>query len=208
MKKSPTLAAVSSRAVKSVVLMAALGSASQAFAGTTKDVVLDRLVQAQGTEQVSADAMAVSVLQESPDGTLRARGVDAKMRTGDRLRIKVIASRAGKLSIYNTTPQGEFKPEPVWSGTVRPGQETVSPRLALTNQSGAGIEQLHVVLEPASVSGGMFVWVGQWLSSLGSGVRSASSKDIVLDVETTPTATYLVNARGQGLVTTVSVAHR
>lgn len=199
---------VFSGAVRSLVFAASVAGALPAMAGTTKDVVLDRLSQAQVSMAVVADAMAVSVLQELPDGTLRSRGVDAQMRTGDRLRIKVIASREGRLSIYNTTPRGEIKAEPVWTGKVLPGQETVSPRMVLTNTSGAGVEQLHVVLEPAAAPGGMFVWVGQWLGSLGSGVRSATSKDIVLDVENTPTTTYLVNARGQGLVTTVSVAHR
>jgi len=180
-----------------------------AYAGATKDVVLERLSQPQSAVAAQAtDAMVVSVLQELPDGTLRSRGVDAQMRTGERLRIKVMASREGKLSIYNTTPLGETKPKPVWSGKVRPGQETVSHRLVLDNQSGAGVEQLHVVLEPSQVQGGVLVWIGQWFSSVGSGVKSASSKDIVLDVENTPNATYLVNGRGQGLVTTVNVTHR
>lgn len=189
-----------------VALVMAFGSG--AHAGVTKDVVIERLSQPQSAAVAVSDVMAVSVLQEFPDGTLRPRGVDVQMRTGDRLRIKAIASREGKLSIYNTTPRGETKPQPVWTGKVRPGQETVSPRLALTNQSGAGVEQLHVVLEPNLVPGGVLIWISQWFSSVGKGVQSASSKDIVLDVENTPTATYLVNGRGQGLVTTVSVAHR
>jgi hypothetical protein len=195
--------------LKSAVCAAAAGIAAFAHAGATKDVVLERIHQAQtASVAVVSDAMAVSVLQEHADGTLRSRGVDAQMRTGDRLRIKLIATREGRVSIYNTTPRGETKPEPIWSGAVRPGQETVSPRLVLTNQSGAGVEQLHVVLEPQQAPGGVFVWVGQWLTSVGKGVQSTSSKDVVLDVENTPTATYLVNTRGQGLVTTVSVAHR
>ncbi len=189
-----------------VALVMAFGSG--AHAGVTKDVVIERLSQPQSAAVAVSDVMAVSVLQEFPDGTLRPRGVDVQMRTGDRLRIKAIASREGKLSIYNTTPRGETKPQPVWTGKVRPGQETVSPRLALTNQSGAGVEQLHEVLEPNLVPGGVLIWISQWFSSVGKGVQSASSKDIVLDVENTPTATYLVNVRGQGLVTTVSVAHR
>lgn len=193
-------------AVRSAVLALAVASVGGVQAGPTKDVVLERLSQPQAA--ATTDAMIVSVLQELPDGTLRSRGADAQMRTGDRLRIKVIASREGKLSIYNTTPRGETKRDPVWTGQVRPGQETVSPRMALTNQSGAGVEQLHVVLEPQQAPAGVWVWIGQWFSSVGKGVQSASSKDIVLDVENTPTATYLVNGRGQGLVTTVSVAHR
>lgn len=193
---------------QSAMVVLAAACASGAHAGATKDVVLERLSQPQSAAAQANDVMAVSVLQELPDGTLRARGVDAQMRTGDRLRIKVIASREGKLSIYNTTPRGETNSEPVWTGKVRPGQETVSPRMALTNQSGAGVEQLHVVLEPSQAPGGVLVWIGHWFSSVGRGVQSATSKDIVLDVENTPTATYLVNGRGQGLVTTVSVAHR
>ena len=208
MKPNSSLHLVTSRAVPVLVGFVCFSSAGAALA-STKDVVLDRLhpvVVVAGPP--ASDAMAVSVLQESPDGTLRSRGMDAQMWTGDRLRIKVTASREGKLSIYNTTPLGEFKPESVWTGTVRPGEEAVSPRMALTNQSGGGVEQLHVVLEPVSPPSGAWAWVRHWLGSVGEGVRSTVSKDVVLDVEHTSTTTYLLNARGQGLVTTLRVAHR
>ncbi|MBL8331031.1 MAG: hypothetical protein JNJ71_19495 [Rubrivivax sp.] len=188
---------------------AALLSASAAWAGlavaagTTKDIVLDRVsAPVVGTAVVSTtDAMAVSVLLESPDGSLQPRSTERSFRTGDRFRVKVLASRAGKISFYNTNPSGVLGREPIWQGEVQPGLETISPRLRLDGQR--GVDQLHVVLEPAQEPQGVWAWVGSWLTRVAS-----ASKDIRLDVQNTETATYLVNQGGQGIVTTISIAHR
>ena len=50
----------------------------------------------------TSDAMAVSVLVEAADGTLTPRGTDKMFRTGDRFRVKVLASRDAKIALYNT----------------------------------------------------------------------------------------------------------
>ena len=82
------------------------------------------------------------------------------------------------------------------------GQDTISPRLALTGNS--GVDLLHVVLEPRQEPG-VLVWLGNWLRSFKEG--GGTSKDIRLDVQNTPSATYLVNGTGQGLVSTMSIVH-
>jgi hypothetical protein len=82
------------------------------------------------------------------------------------------------------------------------GLETISPRLLLDGSSGTGVEQLHVVLEPVAEAV-VFTWLGRWLSDpLGR------SKDIRLDQQSTPQATYLLTDPGKGIVTTVRIAHR
>jgi hypothetical protein len=198
--------------ISAAVLSLLLASAAQA-AGSTKDIVLDRVLAPVATTATATtqaqDAMAVSVLLESPDGTLTPKGTNTLFHTGDRFRIKVIASRDAKLSIYNTTPRGELKPEPVWQGTVVYGQETITPRLAINSDSGTGTEQLHFVLEPAAAPQGVLAWLSNWFDSIKPGAnKSAATKDIRLDVQNTPMATYTLNPNGQGLVNSIRIAHR
>ena len=183
-------------------------SPEAAAQATTKDIVLLRVSAppaAQPATQPVAqpgDAMAVSVLLESPDGTLTSRGTDWTFRTGDRLRVKLVASRAGKLWLFNTTPDGVLQPAPVWQGTVRQGQELVTPRMRLEGRS--GLDQLHVVLEPDPAPGeNAYIWLRDWLAA-----SAVTAKDIRLDVQNTPTASYLLNPASRGLVSTVNISHR
>ncbi|MCU0941788.1 MAG: hypothetical protein MUE35_04505 [Hydrogenophaga sp.] len=180
-----------------------LGGVAHA-AKSTKDIVIDRVAPPAGMPApapAQSDAMVVSVLVESPEGTLTPRSTDSRFRTGERFRVRVLTSRAGRIAFYNTNPSGVLGREPVWRGEVQPGLETISPRLALVGER--GVDQLHVVLEPAESSVSVIEWLGGWLTRVTSG-----SKDIRLDVQNTDTATYLINQNGQGLVTTVSIAHR
>lgn len=180
-----------------------------AQAAATKDIVLDRLaapgaaVPAPAPGGMRGDAMAVSVLLESADGSLKPKSVSTLFATGDRFRVKLLAARAGKVSLYNTTPSGEFKPAPIWQGEVQPGLETITPRLRLDGQS--GVDYLHVVLEPERPPQGVVAWISQWLLKDGG---TAAPKDIRLDSEDTPTATYLINQSGQGLVSTIRIVHK
>lgn len=189
------------------VLTLAASTASTAFAaGNTKDIVLDRVFAPVATlapaAPVLGDAMAVSVLLESPDGTLTPKSTDSLFRTGDRFRVKLLASRDAKVSLYNTNPRGETNPSPIWQGTVRVGQDTISPRLALAGNS--GVDQLHILMEPTQETG-MLAWLGNWLRTFKDG--SGEGKDIRLDVQNTPSATYLLNSTGEGLVSTVRIVH-
>jgi len=191
----------------SAALLSVLLASTAQAAGSTKDIVLDRLqapVSSSGsaTTAPAQDAMAVSVLLESPDGTLSPKSTNTLFRTGDRFRIKLLASREAKVSLYNTNPRGETNPQPIWQGEVRVGLDTISPRLALTGT--AGIDQLHIVMEPAQERN-IFSWLGNWFrASKGS---DSSSKDIQLDVQNTPSTTYLLNPNGQGLVNTLKIVH-
>jgi hypothetical protein len=183
-----------------VCLLAAGGAQAQSVA---KDIVLDQVASplvVSAAPAARSDAMVVSVLLESPDGTLTPRSTEISFRTGDRFRVKVLASREGRIALYNTTPAGVFKPEPVWRGEVRPGQETITPRLFLDGSSGAGTEQLHVVLEPAAAPP-TTSWFGRWFDK-------STSKDIRLDQQSTAQATYLVTDPGNGLLATVRIVHR
>ena len=208
-------------ALAAATLMAALASTAGAQT-STKDIVLDRVAApaARTTSPGAApaasatangDAMVASVLLESADGTLRPRGTDKMFRTGDRFRVKLLTSRDARILLFNTKPNGQLVEKPVWQGEAKFGQELITPRLRLEGQS--GVDQLHVVMQPV-LEQGVFAWLGNWLARLGSGTKAATgtadgaSKDIVLDVQNTESATYLLNARGQGLVTTVSIAHR
>lgn len=194
----------------SATLLAMLLASSAQAADTTKDIVLYRvLAPVVSTPLVSnqpqvqtQDAMAVSVLLESPDGTLSPKSTNTLFRTGDRFRIKVLASRAAKVSLYNTNPRGETNPNPIWQGEVRVGLDTISPRLALTGTS--GVDQLHIVMEPAQEHN-IFGWLGNWFRTSKS--SDSAAKDIRLDVQNTPNATYLLNPRGQGLVNTLQIVH-
>ena len=208
------------RATCLTIALAAAGlAAAQTAAPTTKDIVLVRVSTAQpaaAAEVRPGDAMAVSVLLESADGSLSPRGTDFAFRTGDRLRVKVVASRTGKLSLFNTTPDGVLQSAPVWQGEVRQGQELITPRMRLEGRS--GVDQLHVVLEPTEPTPpNAYVWLREWIaidkaasaaSASGAADKSAQSKDIRLDVQNTPTTTYLLNPVGRGLVTTVQISHR
>lgn len=186
-------------------LLAANGSAALA-AGSTKDIVLDRVAApaaaapAAGATATS-DAMAVSVLVEAADGTLTPRGTDKMFRTGDRFRVKVLASRDAKIALYNTNPKGVLGKDPVWQGEVKLGQETITPRLRLDGNS--GVDYLHIVMQPAKEEG-IFAWLGNWLSR----TKDGATKDISLDVQNTDSATYLLNGKGQGLVTTMRIVHQ
>jgi hypothetical protein len=147
------------------------------------------------------------------------RGTDALFLTGDRFRVKLVASRSGKVWLFNTTPDGVLQPAPVWQGEVRHGQELITPRMRLEGRS--GVDQLHVVLEPDPIQTSAYVWLREWLvidksasaapAAADKGAAApaaASSKDIRLDVQNTPTTTYLLNPIGRGLVTTVQISHR
>lgn len=184
-------------------LMAAPGSAALA-AGTTKDIVLDRVSASAGAApaaSATSDAMAVSVLVESVDGTLSPRSTDKMFRTGERFRVKVLASRDGRIALYNTNPKGELGKDPVWQGEVKLGQETITPRLRLDGTS--GVDLLHIVMQPAKEEG-VFAWLRNWLSRS----KDSASKDISLDVQNTESTTYLLNGKGQGLVTTMRIVHQ
>jgi len=185
-----------------IAAMAAPLSASAANR-SVRDIVLDQVapVAVNVAPVATNDAMAVSILVESPDGTLTPRSTNQLFRTGERLRVKVLASRGGKLSIYNTNPAGVTKL--VWDGEVRIGQETISPRMVLTGLSGE--DKLHVALEPTQApQGGSLGWLTNWLGNF----RNAANRDIQLDTQSTAQATYLINSTGQGLVTTVRVVHQ
>jgi hypothetical protein len=172
------------------------GAPAVAQAPQTKDIVLDSINRplAAGPAQ---DAMAVSVLIESASGALTARPTNTVFKTGERFRVKVLASRDGKVSLYNTTPDGRLTPKPVWQGQVRRGSELVTSRLRLDGMRGT--DQLHVVLEPQLKTSTV-----EWLSSLLGG----ASKDIRLDWQHTDNATYLLGGPGKGLVTTLNIRHR
>jgi hypothetical protein len=199
---------LSRRSLATSALMAALlgiiGPAALA-AGTTKDIVLDRVTAPAATAPaagaVASDAMAVSVLVEAADGTLTPRGTDKMFHTGDRFRVKVLASRDGKIALYNTNPKGVLGKDPVWQGEVKLGQETITPRLRLDGNS--GVDYLHIVMQPAKEEG-IFAWLGNWLSR----TKDSASKDISLDVQNTDSTTYLLNGKGQGLVTTMRIVHQ
>lgn len=194
------------RALRTLLPAAALAAATAAVAASdTKDIVLDRVLSPVVTvtpaAPASTDAMVVSVLLESADGSLTPKSTETLFQTGDRFRVKLITSRDAKISLYNTNPKGETNPVPVWQGEARVGLETITPRLALTGNS--GVDQLHVVMQPLVPDAGVLAWVSNWVRSFKDG----TSKDIRLDVQSTPTATYLLNAGGQGLVSTVKIVH-
>jgi len=191
----------------SAAMLAVLLTSTAHAAGTTKDIVLDRVLtpavsSITTTNAQTQDAMAVSVLLESPDGTLSPKSTNTLFRTGDRFRIKLLASRSAKVSLYNTNPNGITNPIPIWQGEVRVGLDTISPRMKLDGTS--GIDQLHIVMEPAQEPN-IFGWLGNWIRTSKS--SDGAVKDIRLDVQNTPSATYLINHRGQGLVNTLQIVH-
>jgi hypothetical protein len=185
-------------ATASTLLAAMLPGLTAAQAPSTKDIVLDQInrPQASPAGAPASDAMLVSVLLESLDGSLTPRPTNARFKTGDRFRVRVLAARDGKIALYNTRPNGQLVPEPVWQGTVKRGLELVTPRLRLDGQKGT--DQLHVVLEPAVATG-----ITAWLT----GLLKTTGKDIWLDTQNTASTTYLRSEAGKGLVTTLRIAH-
>lgn len=196
--------------IKAFALVAAAVVACHAQADEAKRVVIERITTGRNLQveavAPTSDAMAVSVLLESPDGTLTPHSTATVFRTGERFRVKLLTARDGMVSLYNTNPRGELSREPIWRGTVHAGLESITPRLRLDGTS--GVDLLHVVMEPApqqpAESGGLFGWLSRWFDS----AKSGTSKDIVLDTQDTGTGTYLVNANGQGLVSTIRIAHQ
>lgn len=190
-------------------------STAAVAAEQTKDIVLDRLaapvLTSTTVQSATGDAMAVSVLLESPDGSLTPRSTQGLFNTGDRFRVKVLASRPGTIALYNTNPAGVLSPEPVWRGEVKVGQETISPRLRLDGQS--GVDLLHIVLEPstapAAAPTGLLTWLSNALRGVGKeGGAEDGTKDIRLDSQSTASTTYIINPRGLGLVSTMRIVHR
>ncbi len=177
-----------------------------------KDIVLNRInaplppatvanpavpaINAVASIQSNGDAMVVSVLQELSNGGLKPHPTNTLFKTGDKFRVKMFASRDGKVALYNTKPTGELVKEPLWRGNVTRGLEIISPSMRL--QGTKGTDQLHIVLEPAQQPG-LAGWLSNWLGS--------SSKDIRLDVQNTPSDTYLLGVADKGLVTTLRITH-
>jgi hypothetical protein len=180
-----------------------------------KDIVLNRInsapvvtnsatpavpaVNAVSSIHANGDAMVVRVLKELGNGGLKPHPTNTLFKTGDKFRVKMLASRDGKVALYNTKPTGELVIEPLWRGDVTRGLEIISPSMRLEGTKGT--DQLHIVLEPAVPEPiGLVTWLGNWLGS--------SSKDIRLDVQNTSTETYLLGIGGKGLVTTLRITHR
>lgn len=187
-----------------VSLLAATLMASAAAGAATKDIVLDQVTApllhvTPTAAMANAESMVVSVLVAAPNGTMTPRSTQEMFRTGERIHLKVLSSRAGDIEIYNTNPVGQVSR--VWAGTVRVGEETISPRMAITGNRGEDF--LHVVLTPQRPSGSVLEWLREVLSGKGKSVR----KDVVLDTQSTPTSTYVVNTAGQGVTTTVRIVH-
>ena len=98
-------------ALAALIALSITGAATAA----TKDVVLDRIVTpiyatAPMAAQPASDAMVVSVLVASYDGSLTPRSTNTLFRTGDRIHLKVLTSRDGAIEVYNTTPRGDTPP--------------------------------------------------------------------------------------------------
>ena len=202
MKQASRTNCIQRSALAALVALSITGVATAA----TKDVVLDRIVTpiyatAPMAVQPASDAMVVSVLVASYDGSLTPRSTNMLFRTGDRIHLKVLTSRDGAIEVYNTTPRGETSRTPIWKGEVRVGEELITPRLLLTGTSGE--DQIHVVLTPSKPDVSIF----DWLADILRGKGKSSRKDVVLDTQSTATSTYIVNTAGQGLTTTIRVAH-
>lgn len=195
---------ISTLALACTLSLLTLGAHAQTT--QTKDIVLDRVritnavsnpAPTSTTVYANGDAMVVTVLQEKASGTLVPRPTNATFNTGDRFRVKMLASRDGKVALYNTKPTGELVTQPVWRGDVSRGLEIITPPMRL--EGNKGTDQLHIVLEPAQEPG-----VVAWLSSL----LKSNSKDIRLDVQNTRSDTYLLGLEGKGLLTTLRITHR
>lgn len=93
--------------------------------GVAKDVVRDQLAAplVVAVAPAPSDVMLFSVLLESRDGVLTPRSTESTFRTDDRFRVSVIASRKGRIALYNTNPVGVFKAESVWRGEILSGQK-------------------------------------------------------------------------------------
>ena len=179
-----------------------------------KDIVLNRInapqaaasnvrpataaINTVSSMHANGDAMVISVLQETANGGLKPHPTNTLFKTGDKFRVKMFASRDGKVALYNTKPTGELVQKALWRGDVTRGLEIISPSMRL--EGNKGTDQLHIVLEPTQETAGVMVWLSNWLGS--------SSKDIRLDVQNTPSDTYLLGVAGKGLVTTLRINHR
>ncbi len=179
--------------VKDIVLNR-INTAQQASSAATPAV---QPVNAVASLHANGDAMVVSVLQEVANGGLKPHPTNTRFNTGDKFRVKMLASRDGKVALYNTKPTGELVKAPLWRGDVTRGLEIISPSMRLEGTKGT--DQLHIVLEPAKEPG-VVGWLSNWLGS--------SSKDIRLDVQNTPSDTYLLGVANKGLVTTLRITHR
>ena len=193
---------------------AALATVATAQAGTerhAKDIVLAPLMQpaaqngAAGQVQPVAaqDGMAVSVLLETPQGVLVPHSAETVLQTGTRFRVKILTAREGDIDLYNTNPLGVTSPQPIWSGHVEGGLETLTPPLQLTGNRGE--DQLHVVLRAHAASAPTAF---AWLQNLTAGKSAAVHKDIRLVTENTEQATYVYNPAGQGSVVTLRIRHQ
>jgi hypothetical protein len=194
-----------------VAVVCAVAAGSYAASSEIKDIVIDRIqssprasisTQARPVNAVTSigangDAMVVRLLLESANGALKPRPTNTLFHSGDRFRVKMRASRDGKVALYNTKPTGELVAEPLWRGDVSRGLEIISPAMRLEGTK--GIDQLHIVLEPAQAAGDV-TWLGGWLGG--------KNKDIRLDVQNTNSDTYLLGVGDKGLVTTVRIKHK
>jgi hypothetical protein len=209
---------LSSLALACTLSLLALGA--HAAPAQTKDIVLDRVristaaapaaaqtpaAPTSTTVYANGDAMVVTVLHEKAGGTLVPRPASANFKTGDRFRVMMLASRDGKVALYNTKPTGELVTQPVWRGDVSRGLEIITPPMRL--EGNKGTDQLHIVLEPlsqaaqvAQTASSVMDWLNSWLK--------ASPKDIRLDVQNTPSETYLLGLQGKGLLTTLRIKHQ
>lgn len=195
--------------LKTFALLVLAGSAAPVLAQDAphaKDVVLASLAPPASAAANAArpDALAVSVLVEGPYGMLLPRAANARFTSGERFRIKLLAPRDGQVLVYNTTPQGQTSPAPVWKADVKGGIETVSDLLQVTGDQGE--DQLHVVLQPREPGANPFAWFQGLLASRPA-PGGGTGKDIRLVSESTPQSTYFYNASGQGGYVTIHIHH-
>lgn len=182
-------------------LICALTLATASAYADGKHVLIDRTLPQAVAAVPHGDAMTVSVLLESPDGTLEPHGAGYEFHTGERFRVRIVSARDATVSLYNTNPSGELSPQPIWSGRLKAGLGRITPRLRL--EGAAGVDLLHVVLAPPEVSSAL-AWLQHWLLSMADG----NDKDIVLDREDTAAATYLERRDGLGIVATIRITHQ
>lgn len=69
--------------------------------------------------------------------------------SGAAFHLALRGDRAGSVQVQTISPDG--RASTVWSGRLRPGQERLTPRLAL--QGKRGMETLRVVFQPADTAG-------------------------------------------------------
>lgn len=192
---------------QAILLLVLAPMTALAFAAESphaKDVVLASLVPPASPAAGAArpDALAVSVLVEGPYGMLLPRPADAPFTSGERFRIKLLAPRDGEVLVYNTNPQGQTSPAPVWKAEVKGGIESVSELLQVTGNQGE--DQLHVVLQPRERAANPFAWFQRLLAPRDGG---SAGKDIRLVSESTAQGTYFYNTGGEGGYVTIRIRH-